>query len=190
MKSQMPRVIALAVASSLLVAACGESAVQPPAEQPVATSDGTGEAEAVPVANQFKQLTDAELLAPMKPNADGCNIEAIDFVSFEPKVFELERKEAVVSGWLLPAAGAEDAATARLRLTRADGMKGWEIPLARRAGREDVVASRGGKPSDMPGFNQPVDFAKLEPGSYRMVLVFNAGGTGQVCDNGREISLK
>ena len=61
--------------------------------------------------------------------------------------------------------------------------------MATRSKREDVAASRGGG-AKMPGFNQSVDFSELEPGNYRLVVVFEKDGAGHVCDNGREIRLQ
>ena len=119
-----------------------------------------------------------------------CNLELIDSVHFDAGPTYLQRKPAVVSGWLLPKTVATTEARARLRFSSDQGNQVWEIDIDRWTVRSDVVASLGGNVWDKPGFAQKVDLDALPPATYKMTLVFEDSTKSYICDKGRELVLK
>lgn len=152
----------------------------------------------VQVKNQATAATPVRTSVSLRPASlpvaaapsKSCNIEEIGGVQYT-KPYEVPRGLRLsVSGWLLDTDARNVPDKASLYVIAGTGAGAWSTPIEMDVERSDVAKLNGGLSAyQRSGFAVDVEINSLTPGTYHLLLIYGANGSGHVCDNGRVLRI-
>lgn len=176
-----------AVLLSAALAGCGRSGQPTSSPEPLSSTESSTTAQASGVTPVATEKLVAYAPTPNVLPITTCNLERIDGAAFAGQPVPTARGAAhTLSGWIA-APGVRDPQY-WLRFDDKAANHFLETRLQLDIKRPDVAASVPGAPV-LSGFKLELPSDALPTGQYHVYLVAAAGGTDDVCDNGRQVNI-